>query len=395
MDSHRVTLSRLARIGLCALLAAMVAAGPVAAVTAPATTLTLRTPYPGVSIAPGSRASFDLTVASDGPVRADLTLAGVPEGWTAQITGGGNVVTAVLADAEAPATVRLDVTVPATAASGAHRLSVTAVAGSLRDQLDIDVVVNAASAGEVTLTTDFPSLRGPASTAFSFNLTLRNDTAQDLTFGVNAQGPAGWTVTARPTSQTQASTFQVNAGATAGITVTADPPPTIEAGSYPIEVTATAGERKVGGQLQVEVTGDFELDLTTPDGRLNASGPSGGTITRTLTVHNTGTGPLTEVSVSGTLPSGWTATYVPVGPTRRPQSRRSAEVTARLVPAANAIAGDYVVTFRASAGGSSTSDSADIRVTVETPLNWLFVGAGVIVLVLIGLGWVFQRYGRR
>jgi hypothetical protein len=34
-------------------------------------------------------------------------------------------------------------------------------------------------------------------------------------------------------------------------------------------------------------------------------------------------------------------------------------------------------------------------VTIDTPLNWLIVGAGVIVLVLIGLGWVFSRYGRR
>ena len=39
--------------------------------------------------------------------------------------------------------------------------------------------------------------------------------------------------------------------------------------------------------------------------------------------------------------------------------------------------------------------ATDIRVTIETPLNWLLVGAGVIVLVLIGLGWVFSRYGRR
>ena len=36
-----------------------------------------------------------------------------------------------------------------------------------------------------------------------------------------------------------------------------------------------------------------------------------------------------------------------------------------------------------------------IAVTIETPLNWLVVGIGVIVLVLLGLGYVFQRYGRR
>lgn len=386
---------RAAVAAAAAVILALLVPRPALSVVSPATYLTLTTQYPGVSIAPGSRASFDLVVASDGPVRADLTVGGVPDGWTAQVTGGGNVVTAVTADAEKPGTARLDVNVPATAAPNTYRLTLTAVAGSLRDELEIDVVVAVDAGGEVTLTTDFPSLRGPASTNFSFNLTLRNDTAQDLTFGVNAQGPPGWTVTARPTSQSQAATFQVNAGATAGITVTADPPPNVEAGAYPVQVTATAGERTVGGQLQVEVTGDFAVELTTPDGRLNANGPSGGTIVRTLLVRNTGTGPLTEVSVTGTLPSDWTATYEPAGPIAAIPPGESVEVTARLVPAANAIAGDYVVTFRANAAGSSTSDSADIRVTVETPLNWLVVGGGLIVLVLLGLGWVFRRYGRR
>ena len=66
-----------------------------------------------------------------------------------------------------------------------------------------------------------------------------------------------------------------------------------------------------------------------------------------------------------------------------------------ITPAANAIAGDYVTTFTANAPDSSTSANVDIRVTVETPLNWLIVGAGIIILVLVALGYVFQRYGRR
>src|SRR6185369_16691238 len=108
-------------------------------------------------------------------------------------------------------TVRLDVKVPANAEIKSQHLVVTATSGSLKDELPIDVTVNAASAGDVSLATDFPSLQGPSSTTFTFNLTLKNDTAQDLTFGLNAQGPTGWTVTAKPSSQSQASTFQVNA----------------------------------------------------------------------------------------------------------------------------------------------------------------------------------------
>ena len=183
----------------------------------------MTTPFPAISVAPGSKASFDLSVTSTSSARVDLAISGVPTGWTAQLNGGGFVVTAVLANGTTPATVRLDVKVPVDAQPATTNLVVTGTSGSLHDELPIDITVSAAAAGDVTMTTDFPSLQGPASTSFSFNLTLANNTAQDLTFGLNAQGPTGWaTATAKPTSQAQAATFQVNAGDTAGITVTAD-----------------------------------------------------------------------------------------------------------------------------------------------------------------------------
>jgi uncharacterized repeat protein (TIGR01451 family) len=385
------------RIGVVGAAAATLAlsmlagAGSVAA----ADTLLLTTPYPAVSVAPGSKASFDLTVVTTNPTRVDLALSGVPEGWTATLNGGGYVVSAVLAQASAPPTVRLDVKVPDTAAANTYHLQVSASSGGLRSDLGIDVNVSTSAAGDVTLTTDFPSLQGPSSQTFSFNLTLRNDTAQDLTFGLNAQGPTGWTVTAKPTSQTQAATFQVNAGDSAGVTVTADPPTDVAAGSYKITVSGTAGDHHVGGDLEVQVTGQYGMTLTTPDGRLNASGSAGGVIARTLTIQNTGTAPLTNVTVSETLPSGWKVTYDPAGPIAQIAPNGTSTVTANITPAGNAIAGDYVATFDASAPDSSTTATADIRVTIETPLNWLLVGGGLIVLVLVGLGWVFQRYGRR
>ncbi|MBP1705147.1 MAG: hypothetical protein H6Q36_886, partial [Chloroflexi bacterium] len=338
--------------------------------------LSVTTPYPAVSVAPGSKASFNLTVSATEPLRVDLALAGVPEGWTASLRGGGYVVDGVLAEPGAPAEVRLDVTVPADAAARPYRLTVTASSGGLRSTLPIDVTVSESAAGSVTLTTDFPSLKGPSSTVFQFNLTLKNDTAQDLTFSLNAQGPTGWTVTAQPTSQSQAATFQVNAGDSAGISVKADPPSDAAAATYPVQVTATSSAGTVGGELQVEITGQYAMTLTTPDGRLNASGQAGSLIARTLTIVNTGTAPLTSVTMSESLPADWTVTYDPADPIASIPAGQQVTVTANLVPAANAIAGDYVATFRASSSAESVSASADIRVTIETSLTWLIVGAG-------------------
>jgi uncharacterized membrane protein len=57
------------------------------------------------------------------------------------------------------------------------------------------------------------------------------------------------------------------------------------------------------------------------------------------------------------------------------------------------LAGDYVITIRASS--DNANDSIDIRTTVETsPIGYL-IGIAVLVAVAIGLFFVFQRYGRR
>ena len=64
-----------------------------------------------------------------------------------------------------------------------------------------------------------------------------------------------------------------------------------------------------------------------------------------------------------------------------------------MTPSSEAIAGDYVTTFKATAPVANAS--ADVRVTIETSLLWGVVGIGLIVLVLLGLWWTFRRYGRR
>jgi uncharacterized membrane protein len=244
------------------------------------------------------------------------------------------------------------------------------------------------------MTTEFPTLTGPADSTFSFSLTLRNDTAEDLTFALTATGPTGWIVSARPTSEDQAASATVEAGASETIRVEAEPLATTAAGTYPIVVAANAGERSAETQLTVEVTGNFAMTLTTPDGRLNANGNAGGAISRPILLVNDGTAPLTGVRPTATAPSGWTVTFDPEVIDVIPPEQEI-EVASTIVPSGSAIAGDYVITYRASNSDSSASANENIRVTIETSLTWILVGVALILVTLAGLGWVFARYGRR
>ncbi|MER3418955.1 MAG: hypothetical protein C4343_07720, partial [Chloroflexota bacterium] len=356
-----------------------------------AASLTITTDYPSVSVAPGSKVSFDLKLGVDSTRRVALALSGVPAGWEASILGGGYVVDAVLASPSSTPSVRVDVTVPADAAARTYTMTVTATSGGLSDRLDLSIRVNPQAAGSVSLESDFPTLQGPASGTFTFSVRLRNDTPEDLTFALGAEGPPGWTVTARPVGQSQAASATVTAGSSTTLSVQADPPANVEAGTYQIQVTATAGSRTAQTQLTVEITGSYQMTITTPDGRLNASGTAGSVITRQLVIQNTGTAPLKGVTLSATPPSGWTVDFDPKTVDVAPGGQ--AQVTARITPTSDALAGDYIVTFRASTQEANASQ--DIRVTIETSLTWALVGIALIVATLAGLGWVFSRYGRR
>jgi uncharacterized membrane protein len=366
---------------------------------APATyaaTLSVTTPYPSVSVAPGTKVNFDITIKGNAGQQVALAVSGLPASWKATLRGGGYVINAVQTDASGQATAQLEVAVPAAATSSVTRFSLVGTSSGFRSVLALAVQVTSRAAGDVTLTSDFPSLKGPSSTSFTFNLTLANDTAEDLTFAVTAVGPDGWQAAATLTGQAQAASAVVKAGSSAAISVAAMPADGATAGSYPIAVRATVGEKTIDAQLTIEITGTNAMTLTTPDQRLSNSGSAGSTISQQLVIQNDGTDALTGVTIGATTPTDWTVTYAPSATVASIAAKGSSTVTASIVPSGDAIAGDYVVTFRASAAGSTTtSSSVDIRVTIETSPLWGFLGLGLILVVLFGLWWVFQRYGRR
>jgi uncharacterized membrane protein len=355
--------------------------------------LTVSTPYPSVKVAAGAKVSFDIAVQGAANQQVALSLSGVPKDWTATLRGGGYVVNGVETDVDGKATITLDVTVPTSAADGTSKLSVIGTAGGLRAVLPVTIQVSASVAGDVTLTSDVPSLKGASGTTFTFNLTLANDSAQDLTFAVNAVGPDGWEVTSTLTGQSQAASAVVKASSSSAVSVSAKPPTDATPNTYPIDVKATVGDRTIEAQLTVEVTGTTALTLSTPDQRLSNSGSAGSSITQQLVVTNDGTQPLQGVVLSATPPTDWTVTFSPSATIDSIAAKDSATVTATIVPSNDAIAGDYVVTF--SAKGADANGSVDIRMTVETSPLFGFVGLALIALVLFGLWWVFQRYGRR
>jgi uncharacterized membrane protein len=358
-----------------------------------ADTLSVTTPYPAIVVGPGSKVSFDLSVKTSTAARVDLSLSGVPTSWTATIRGGGFDVQAVQTNGKDATTASVDVTVPADA-TGKSTINLTAQGLGQTVVLPLDVSVEASAAGDVTLTTDVPSQKGSSTSTFTFNLTLDNTTAQDLTFSVTAEGPDGWTVAATLTGQTQAASAIVKAGSTSGVSVSANPPDGVTAGAYPIDVTATAGGKQIKGQVEVDITGSYALTMSTPNQVLSTSGSAGSVTEQQLTLTNGGTAPLTNVNVTATGPTGWKFEFDKPTVASIAAGANPEVVTAKITPSADAIAGDYELTFNAT-GDQSTSATQTIRFTVQTSIVGGLIGVALVVIVAVGLWFVFRRYGRR
>jgi len=385
------TRSQRGRALAAAMIAAMILSTPASLVRA-VEGLDVTTPYPAVRVDPGGEISFPLTITTTEPERVSLEVVDAPAGFETTIRGGGLIVDAVFTGGEEPPELELEVKVPEDAAPADYELVFRAEGSAGTTDLPLSLVVAEVAAGSVTLETEIPSVRGDSSQTFSFDLTLSNDTAQEITFGLEAAGEPGWDVTPTFSGEEQAATSVIAAGETATVNVEAVAPEGIPAGTYPLLVRATGGSQVAEAPLQVEITGSYAMSLTTQDERVSTTVTSGGSTTLPIVVTNDGTADLTDISLTASPPRDWEVTFEPatipllaIG--------QDATVTANIRTAGDSVAGDYQLTIDAES--VDASDSIDVRTTVETSSIWGFVGIALIALVVIGLLLVFRRYGRR
>ena len=366
----------------------------------------MTTAYPSVVADPGTTVKFNVVVTTDTPQRVDLSVPTVPTGWTTRLQGGGSTIAAV-STAPAPstgaspapyqgdfATFSADVTIPSDAQAGDQQVVINGKAtdGSTT-QLTLDINIQTGETGSVSMTTDFPSLTGTTSTSFKFSVNLANDTNQQITFDLTTDQPNGWTVTANPATEANAQSAVVDAGSSTQISVSAKAPSDAAAGTYNITLHATGGPQPADIQLTVNVTGTYSMSIATSDQRLNANVTAGGTTTLTLVVSNDGSADIAGVTFTSTPPRDWKVTFAPTSVDVA--AGQTANVTATITASNSALAGDYVISMTGRSGDNAASDSLTIRATVDTSPIGYVIGIAVLVLVGIGLFFVFQRYGRR
>ena len=354
--------------------------------------------YPGILVKPGDSFMIPVTISNTtgSAIDADLKVSDLPDGFDAYLQGGSFRINRIHVLNGQDQEISLRLSVPADADQENYDFSVEAsTKEGAADKADIRITLGDREESGGMFTAEYARQAGTAGTTFSFSTTLANNgmTTQSYNFSDNL--PEGWTISYFPKGERTAITgIDLESGASKGITVSVVSPQNCEAGVYDIPISVVSSGETLQTTLQAEITGSYGIKLESADELLSFDAYAGKDHDLNLKITNNGNVDLANVSLNAETPSGWTVTYdadsnvigsIPAGST--------AEVTAHVKPASNAVTGDYALTFTAS--NDNASSTAAFRVSIKTGTAWGAAAAAVIIAVFAGLGFVFHKYGRR
>ena len=364
--------------------------------------VTFSTDYPGVTMKPGDTSTFTLYITNTGSQETSVSLSAedLPDGWEGTFKGSSNEVSMVHVGAmqtkdDSPS-LSYSLTIPEDTKEDTYTITLNAQGGDVDENLALTVKVDAEEkvVGSGDFSTDYAEQEGTSGTKFSYTTTLSNNSGENQTYSLTAAGaPEGWNVTFTPSDAGSAtSSVPVDAGASTTITVAVTPAQNVTAGEYPITLTAASAEEKLELPVTVKITGSYGLACTTPTGNLSAKAFAGETRDVSLILQNTGNIDLTGISLSAQASTDWEVTFdqdtidsIAAG--------ESAEVTAHITPAKDAILGDYVTAITAS--NEAVSSECDLRVSVQNHTSWGIVAVAIIAALVLGLAVIIRRFGRR
>jgi len=371
------------------------------------TGLFVTTKYPALTVRAGETTTVDVSVRNFKlpPQLLSLSVSQVAAGWKATILGGGQPVAAVLVAPDSEERLQLRLEPPAGIGSGDYKFALEAKnvqsdakaqpdAKPYDDKLAITITIGEEVPAKLKLTTNFPALRGTATTSFKYKVAVNNDSGRDATVNLSADAPKNFQVgfTEAYASQ-QITSIPIEAGKSKDVEASLTIPRDTPAADYKLVLHAKTEAASADLPVTLAIVGQPRIALSGEGGRLSGEAYAGRDSQLTVILRNDGSEAAREVELSATTPEGWKSSFEPKQPPQlAPGATQNVKVT--LTPSERAIAGDYQTTIRASATGG-LSESANFRITVLTSTLWGAVGIGIIAIALLVVVFAVARFGRR
>jgi uncharacterized membrane protein len=269
----------------------------------------------------------------------------------------------------------------------------------LSDEKTINVTVKAKTGEEevkeegVEIISSYPVLEGPTDVKFEFSLEVKNETSEDTTFNLIAEGPENWEIRFKPAYEDKYfSSLRIKGSQSQSMAVEVKPYVLAEPGQYPIKIKVSSSEARGETELMVVLTGTHKLEAGTATGLLSLSALRGEEANLSVYVKNAGSATLSNIRFLSFQPENWKIEFEPETlETLAPGDLK--QVAVKVTPAEQALVGDYAVAL--SIEGGKEPKNLELRVTVGASAAWGWVGIGIIILVVAGLVFLFIRLGRR
>jgi len=256
--------------------------------------------------------------------------------------------------------------------------------------------------------TVYPEIQAELGSAYEFTFKVTYDMGdepfgleEDVTdkiFDIIVEYPEGWFAAATPAYQkeTEITAVKLKNATEENLRVVAVPLIDMDPGEFDIKVTikSSVEDDPLEGSVEFKaiITSTYQMDLKTKTGRLSTDVTSGKDNHYKLIIKNNGSASIENIALTSSEPDGWKITF-DIDEIEVLEAGEDIEIDANISPADKAIAGDYIVNF--SANSDNAEDDIELRITVETPTIWGIIGIAVIVIVIVGVAFIFARLGRR
>jgi len=251
---------------------------------------------------------------------------------------------------------------------------------------------------EISFDVIFPELSAKAGNNFEFKFDLLYQGDEEATFNIATEAPEDWYVAVSPSyEEKEVSAIKMAAGKKESLKLLAYPPLTKDlqkAGDFKIKLIVSNEDLKISESYEftATVTATYDASFSAKYGVLNTQATSGKNNPFMLVYENTGSGDIENITFKADAPQKWIVKFEPEKIDKM-AAGETKDIKVTITPPDKTIAGDYMLNF--AANSKDASDNVDIRVTVETPSVWGWIGIAIIVIVVIGVAVIFARLGRR
>src|SRR6266849_1676959 len=314
--------------------------------------LFVTTKYPALTIRAGETTTIDLAVRNFKlpPQLLTVTVPQAANGWKATILGGGQPVGAVEVPPDSEERLQLRLEPPAGIGHGDYQFTVQAKNAQYDDKLPITVTIGEEVPAKLKLTTQFPALRGTATTSFKYKVSATNDSGRDATINFTGDAPKNFQIgfTEAYGSQ-QLTSIPIEAGKSKDVEAALTIPRDTPAGDYKHVLHAKTEAVSADLPVSLTIVGQPRLAISGEGGRLSGEAYAGQSSQLTLVLRNDGSEAARDIELNATTPEGWKSSFDPKQVAQLgPGATQDVKVT--LTPSERAIAGDYQTTIRASSG---------------------------------------------